>query len=148
DPICSGKPRHRCSREETRKGSGDVPVPAGARSKGNQGAAAGLSAVELDAAKNALTVVLPTPLGPVPYTELIVTDEPEGTHDTPTPKGPRSKQAIFRVSASGSGFMNDKPLTVGLKGGWRSQEGEYSVPLKGNFGDSGTLTVRWRFKVQ
>lgn len=40
-----------------------------------------------------------------------------------------------------------KPLTVPLKGGWRSQEGEQVVKLNGNYGDTGTLTVRWRFKV-
>ncbi|MGZ5583990.1 MAG: hypothetical protein ACXWF2_12880 [Usitatibacter sp.] len=148
DPICTSKPRHRCTREETRKGSGDVPVPQEATSKRNQGAAAGVSAVELDAAKNTLTVGLPIALAMLPYTELITTDEPEGTHDTPTPKGPQKRQAFYRVNPAGStGFMHDKPFTVALKGGWRSQEGEYSVPLKGNFGDAGTLTVRWRFKV-
>jgi hypothetical protein len=147
DPICTSKPRHRCTREETRKGSGDVPVPANRTSKRNQGAAAGLSAVELDAARGTLAIMLPVALGPLPYTEVITTDEPEGTHETPTPRGPRAKQAFFRVNASGGEFMHDKPMVVGLKGGWRSQEGEYSVPLQGNFGDAGTLTVRWRFKV-
>jgi hypothetical protein len=147
DPICASKPRHRCTRDETRKGSGEIPVPAEAKSKQNKGAAAGFSAVELDSAKSTLTVTLPVALAALPYTETIVTDEPEGTHDTPTPKGPRQKQMFYRVTASGAG-MQDKPFTVPLKGGWRSQQGEQVMKLKGSFGDEGTLTVRWRFAVQ
>ena len=147
DPICTSKPRHRCTREETRKGSGDVPLPAEARSKGNAGAAAGLSAVELDAQKGALTIGLPVPLGMLPYTETITSDEPDGTYDTPIPRGSRKREAFFRVSASGSGYMHDKPFTVALKGGWRDQAGEQVVKLPGAFGNGGTLTVRWRFRV-
>jgi len=145
DPICTSRPRHRCTRDETRKGSGEIPVPADAYSKRNKGAAAGLSAVELDSGKNTLTVGLPFPLVPLPYTETITTDEPEGTHETPTPKGPQAKQLHFRVNAAGD--MMDKPFTVPLKSGWRSQTGEQVVMLKGEFGDAGKLTVRWRFNV-
>lgn len=148
DPICTSKPRHRCTREETRKGSGEVPVPAEARSKGNAGAAAGISAVELDAQKGLLTLGLPVPLAMLPYTETITSDEPEGTYDTPIARGARKREAFYRVSASGSGFMHDKPFTVALKGGWRDQAGEQVVKLPGQFGNGGTLTVRWRFKVQ
>ena len=147
DPICASKPRHRCTRDETRKGSGEIPVPAEAKSKQNKGAAAGISAVELDSEKNTLTVTLPVALSMLPYTETIVTDEPEGTHDTPTPKGPQQKLLRYRVNAAG-GIMHEKPFTVPLKGGWRSQQGEQVVKLKGSFGDEGTLTVRWRFAVQ
>lgn len=147
DPICTSKPRHRCTREETRKGSGEVPVPAGARSKGNAGAAAGLSAVELDAQKDAMTIVLPTPLAMLPYTETTTSDEPDGTYDKPIARGARKREGFFRVSASGSGFMHEKPITVALKGGWRDQSGEQVVKLAGDFGNGGTLTVRWRFKV-
>lgn len=147
DPICASKPRHRCTREETRKGSGDVPAPAAGRSKGNAGAAAGISAVELDAEKGTLTVGLPAPLAMLPYTETITSDEPDGTYDTPIPRGARKREAFYRVSASGSGFMHDQPFTVSLQGGWRDQAGEQVVELKGAFGNGGTLTVRWRFKV-
>ena len=145
DPICTGKPRHRCTRDEVRKGSGQIPVPPDA--KKNPGAVAGGSAVEVDTARNTITVTLPVPLFPLPYTETITTDEPEGTHDTPTPRGPQQKLLGFRVSATGGG-MHDKPFTVALKGGWRSQAGEEVVALKGEFGDAGKLTVRWRFIVQ
>lgn len=147
DPICTSKPRHRCTREETRKGSGDVPAPDDTRSRGKAGAAAGISAVELDAEKGLLTVALPVPFGMLPYTETITSDEPDGTYDTPIPRGARKRESIYRVSASGSGFMHDKPFTVALKGGWRDQAGEHQVKLPGDFGNGGTLTVRWRFKV-
>ena len=83
----------------------------------------------------------------LPYTETITTDEPAGTHDTPTPKGPQQKSHLFRVSAQGSGVMS-QPFTVPLKGGWRSQAGEQVLNLKGEFGNAGTLTVRWRFAAQ
>jgi hypothetical protein len=145
DPICTSKPKHRCTREETRKGAGDVPVPAEARSKGNAGAAAGISAVELDAEKGRLTVALPVPLGMLPYTETITSDEPDGTYDTPIARGARKRESFYRVGASGSGFMHDKPFTIPLKGGWRDQSGEQVVKLPGEFGNGGTLTVRWSF---
>jgi hypothetical protein len=145
DPICTSRPRHRCTRDEVRKGSGEIPLPPDA--KRNKGAAAGVSAVEVDAAKNTLTLGLPVPMFLLPYTETITTDEPAGTHDTPTPKGPQQKQHRFRVNAAG-GVTHDKPFTVPLKGGWRSQTGEQVMNLKGEFGDAGKLTVRWRFNVQ
>lgn len=145
DPICASRPRHRCTRDEVRSGAGEMALPLEAVK--NPGAVAGLSAVELDAVKNTLTVVLPVPMFPLPYTETITTDEPEGTHETPTPKGPQQRSLHFRVGAAG-GAMHDKPLTVPLKGGWRSQSGEQVVMLKGEFGNAGKLSVRWRFNVQ
>ncbi len=145
DPICTSRPRHRCTRDEVRKGSGEIPLPSDAMK--NPGGAAGTSAVEVDAGKNTLTVGLPVPLFLLPYTETITTDEPEGTHDTPTPKGPQPKLHSFRVNAAGS-VTHDKPFTVALKGGWRSQSGEQVVMQKGEFGDAGKLTIRWRFNVQ
>lgn len=45
-------------------------------------------------------------------------------------------------------MMHDKPITVALKGGWRSQSGEQVMNLKGELGEGGRLTVRWRFAVQ
>ena len=145
DPICTSKPRHRCTRDEVSKGSGEIPLPPDV--KKNKDASAGISAVEVDADKNTLTVALPVPFFPLPYTETITTDEPAGTHDTPTPKGPQQKLHRFRVNAAG-GVTHEKAFTVPLKGGWRSQAGEQVVALKGEFGDAGKLTVRWRFNVQ
>jgi hypothetical protein len=145
DPICMSRPRQRCTRDETRKGSGDIPLPPDA--KKSPGATAGFSSVELDTSKSTLTVALPVPMFLLPYTEIITTDEPAGTHDTPTPKGPQQKLHRFRVNAAGD-VTHDKPLTVALKGNGRSQTGEQVVALKGAFGDAGKLTVRWRFDVQ
>jgi hypothetical protein len=141
DPGCHNRPRQRCTRDEVRKGSGDITVPRDAK---NPGAAAGLSAVEVDTSKNTLTLRLPVPLLPLAYTETITTDEPAGSRDTPTPKGPQKKQHFLRTSST----SDNKPVTVALKGGWRSQAGEQVVPLKGEFGNGGNLTVRWRFNVQ
>jgi hypothetical protein len=135
-------PRQRCTRDETRKGSGEITLPQDAKRK--KGEAASLAAVELDAGKNTLTVTLPAPLLPLPITETITTNEPKG--ETPTPKGPQPKLQGFRVNAAG-GYMHEKPFTVPLKGGWRTQSGEQVMNLKGNFGDAGKLTVRWRFTV-
>ena len=143
DPICTSRPRHRCTRDEVRKGAGEVPLsPEG---KKNARADAGYSAVEVDNVKNTLTVTLPAPIVPLPYTETITTDEPAETHDTPVPKGPQQKLQRFRVNAAG-GVTQDQPFTLPLKGGWRSQSGEQVVMLKGEFGDAGKLTVRWHFK--
>jgi hypothetical protein len=145
DPICTNRPRHRCNRTEVRSGAGEIPLPVAAKSDAR--GAAGLGAVEVDSGANTLTLRLPVPLFPLPYTETITSDEPAGTHDTPTPKGPQQKLLRLRVNAAGA-VTHDKPTTVALKGGWRSQSGEQSMSLKGEFGDSGTLVVRWRFAVQ
>lgn len=147
DPICAGKPRNRCTRTETRQGAGAVPVPPEAYSRDNRGAAAGIGAIEVDAAGKTLAISLPIALGTLPFTETIVSDEPAGTHDRPIPTGPRARQLHYRVSAAGSGGM-EQPFTVPLKGGWRTQEGERVVNLKGRFGDGGTLRIRWRFEVK
>ena len=145
DPICASRPRHRCTRDEVRKGAGEIPLPPELMKNARDAASVNWG-VEVDAGKNALTLALPVPLFPLPYTETITTDEPAGTHDTPTPKGPQKKQLLFRVNAAG-GTTHDKPLAVALKGGWRSQSGEQVSNLKGEFGDAGKLTVRWQFKV-
>lgn len=143
DPICANRPRQRCTRDEVRTGAGEIPLPPEAK-KDPRGLA-GLAAVEVDTGKNTLTLGLPVPLSTLPYTETITSDEPAGTHDTPTPKGPQQKLLRFRVNAGG--VTHDKPITVALKGGWRSQSGEQVMDLKGEFGDAGKLIVRWRFGV-
>ncbi len=94
-----------------------------------------------------MVVTLPVPLFPLPYTETITTDEPEGTHDTPTPVGPQQQLMIFGVNAKG-GATHDQPLTVALDGDWHSQSGEQVVAVEGQLREAGKLTVRWRFDVQ
>jgi len=66
DPICTGLPCHRCTRNELRKGSGQIPLPPGA--KQDAGAVAGVSAVEVDAGRNTLTLALPVPITASPST--------------------------------------------------------------------------------
>lgn len=143
DPICMSLPGARCTRDELRRGAGALPAVPGAAKDPH--AAAGFAAVEVDAEKNTLTLVLPAPLSALPYTETITTDEPEGTHETPTPKGPQARQQMFRVGPDGKGTA--EPITVALAGGWRSQSGERVVKIAGAAGEGGTLTVRWRFQV-
>ena len=141
DPICPGA---RCTRDERREGAGAVPAPPAAK---DARGAAGFSGAEVDAEKKTLTLVLPVPLNALPYTETITSDEPAGTHDTPTPKGPQAKQLAFRTGEGGT-TGGSQAFTVPLAGGWRSQSGERVVKLAGAAGEGGTLTVRWRFEVK
>ncbi|MSQ99073.1 MAG: hypothetical protein EXR85_07260 [Xanthomonadales bacterium] len=145
DPICMSLPGGRCTRDEVRTGSGDIPIPPDA--KNNPDAAVGFSSVELDSSKNTLTVLLPIPLFPLPYTETITTDEPEGTHDTPTPVGPQQQLMSLRVNAKG-GATNDQALVVALEGDWHSQSGEQVVTPEGPLREAGKLTIRWNFAVR
>lgn len=75
-------------------------------------------AVEVDTAKHTLTIVPQGPPLPLPY----------------------PRQLVFREIAYG----NDKPFTVAIKGGWRSQSGQQEIRVK----DGGKLTIRWRFQTQ
>lgn len=139
DPICMSLPRARCTRDERREGAGDIPLPPQAK-KSPQGLP-GVAAFEVDRVRQTITLVLPVPLMPLPYTETITTDEPAGTHSTPTPKGPQPRQLAMRTSA---GSASAQPMTVPLQGSWRSQTGERVVQLAGQAGESGRLTIRWR----
>lgn len=145
DPICMSLPNARCTRDEVRSGSGEIPIPDSA--KGNPGAASGYSGVEVDTEKGTIVVTLPVPLFPLPYTETITTDEPEGTHETPTPVGPQQQLMSFGVNAKG-GATHDQPLIVALDGDWHHQSGEQVVAVEGQLREAGTLTIRWRFDVQ
>lgn len=145
DPICMSLPNARCTRDEVRTGSGEISVPDSA--KGNPGATAGYSGVEVDSEKRTMAVTLPVPMFLLPYTETITTDEPEGTHDTPTPVGPQQQLMSFRVNAKG-GATNDQALVVALEGDWHSQSGEQVVTLEGPLREAGKLTIRWSFDVQ
>ncbi len=106
--------------------------------------------MEVDARGTAV-LQLPVPHGVLACVETHSTDEPSGTHDQPTPKGPQPCQMPLRVSAEGK--SNSGVLTVPLKGGWRSLSGEYVVSLgagswHSGSGEPGRLTVRWRFAAQ
>jgi hypothetical protein len=139
DPICMTLPKARCTHDMTRKGGGDMaPTPSTAQ-------------VEIDAQAGTMILQLAVPLGVLAYVETQTTDEPPGTHDTPTPKGSRDGQMPLPVSADGK--PNPALLTVALKGGWRSQTGEQTVAMgagswHGASGEGGTLRMRWRFAAQ
>lgn len=133
DPAC--QPTLRCTYNVVRRGSGTLPSRS-AKSKDGL-----FYAVELDAVKNTLTVAPQQPVFPLAYSETITTDQPARYQETPIPKGPQPRQLMFREIAHG----NDKPFTVALKGGWRSQSGEQVMQVKNG---GGKITVRWRFQAQ
>lgn len=142
DPICMEIPAGICTRDEVRKGAGPVPLPPGS---GNSSAAmASGGAVEVDAAKQMLTIRLPVPGMPLPYTETITTDEPEGTHSTPTPTGPQSKLLHFGSYGQGNLHTMD-PITVAMEGDWHNQAGEKAVEVEGAYGETVLMTIRWHF---
>ena len=139
DPICMTLPKARCTHDMVRKGGGEIaPTPSAAQ-------------VEVDVKAGTMVLQLPVPHAALAYVETHSTDEPQGTHDTATPKGPQSGQLPLRVTADGK--SNPALVTVALKGGWRSQSGERTVPMgagswHGASGDGGSLVVRWRFAAQ
>lgn len=134
DPICMSLPRQRCTRDEVRQGSGPL-----AAIKGSAAMA------EVDTGKSTLSLQLPMAAEALAYTETITTDEPEGTHSVPTPKGPQQRQRVF-LQADGQPMA--PVFIVPLTGGWRSQSGVQTRKFGGANEDGGTLTVRWRFQVQ
>lgn len=135
DPICIPLPKQRCTRDEVRQGSGALKNTV----KGSP------AVIEVDAGKSTLTLVLPAALETLGLTETITTNEPEGTHSTPTPKGPQQRQVLFRPA---DGKPQVPTFTVPLSGGWRSQSGVQTYKFSGANEEGGTMTVRWRFQVQ
>jgi hypothetical protein len=139
DPICMSLPKARCTHDMVRKGGGEV---AATRSTAQ---------VEIDAKANTMTLRLPVPHGVLAYVETQTTDEPQGTHDTSTPKGPVNGQMPLRVTSDNKSVPS--LVTVALKGGWRSQTGEQVIALgagswHGAPGEPGKLIVKWRFSAQ
>ncbi|MFT7772582.1 hypothetical protein [Roseateles sp.] len=134
DPICIPLPKQRCTRDEVRRGAGAL-----ANTKGSA------ALVEVDAGKATLTLMLPTAHEVLGYTETITTDEPEGTHSTPTPKGPQQRQLAFKPV---EGQVQVPTFTVPLSGGWRNQSGVQTFKFTGPNEQGGAMTVRWRFQVQ
>ena len=137
DPICTHHPQLRCSRTETRKGAGAVPPPQIA-AKEDPRAAAGLSGIEVDTAKNTFTVLLPLPMTMLPVEETIATDQPEHKKEN----GKRSKQ----LNPGLLGFKPiTQPITVALKGSARNQSGTQVFDMTDPAGNAGKLTARWSF---
>ena len=127
----------------TRPGRGSGAVPWGA-AKGSAGG--GFGAVEVDSQKQTLTVRLAIPANAMPYTETITTDEPEGTHSVPAPKGPQARQWVFVPRVGKADLI--PPITVAWRGSSRNQAGEQAWSITGEGGEAGRLTVRWRFAAQ
>lgn len=138
DPICVSRPKHRCTRDETRKGDADLPM------LDKNGTPITEAAYELDMNKKTVTVRVPIPLLPLPIIENIITDEPEGTHDVPTPKGPHKITKMF-IGGDG-GMKGTLDFTLPLQGDWRNQSGEQVVTIKGALAEGGKLKIRWTFK--
>jgi hypothetical protein len=137
DPGCMSLPQGRCRRDTQSKGEGDVPPVPGGRG--------GPAAAEVDTQAQTLTLQLPVPMGVLPYTDTVTSNEPKGTQEVPP--GVHARQLKFVTTSDGK-ISADGPLSVPLKGGWRNQSGEQVVQVKGEGADGGTLTIRWRFSVQ
>jgi hypothetical protein len=136
DPVCMVNPGSRCTRRHVGKGDGPLPQPP---------KLVAIHAAEVDTQAQTLTLQLPAPLMPLPYSETVTSDEPKGGQVVPP--GTHARQLLFRVTGDGKATP-DKPFTVALKGGWRTQGGEMVVPVKGDASEGGTLHVRWKFAAQ
>jgi hypothetical protein len=137
DPGCMSLPQGRCTRDTQSKGAGDVPPVPGGRG--------GPAAVEVDTQARTLTLQLPVPMGVLPYTDTVNSNEPKSTQEVPP--GVHARQLKFVTTADGK-VGPDNPFSVPLKGGWRSQSGEQVLQVNGEGPEGGTLTIRWRFSVQ
>lgn len=116
-----------CKREETRKGDGVVPPPAGGKS------AAGASMLEVDGVGKDIVINLPVPLAPVGYTQTVTTTIPG------------QKGGVTKLTGLPWTFHTNKPITVTIPGDLRSLSGTQTYKTEGSGADSGTLTVKWRF---
>ena len=137
DPICMGLPQQRCLIDTVTRGAGDVPGVPGGRG--------GPAAAELDLQARTITLVLPVPMGPLPYSDTVTTNEP-ASYQVVAP-GTHARQLRF-VTTSDDRIAAAQALTVALKGSWRSQSGEQVLQVKGAGADGGRLSIRWRFAVQ
>jgi|GEM_PF-3900892 len=129
DPGC-GKTNNICTFTRKRTGSGDSTMP-------------DFKSVEIDTAKNLISLDLG-----VPMHQLQMTEE-----STDPDKGPRTNKITkqFVTSASDVGDRAMKLIGLPLKGSYRNQAGEKVVAIKKGVDDYPgpiTMTVRWSFTVQ
>jgi hypothetical protein len=127
DPLCSGKPKHQCSREETRKGAGNVPVLAGTKD-------AYTTRLEIDSEMKEIYIMLPVPLVGVGYTRQVTSDFPD------------EKSGTSQGEVRFPGQL--KPMTAAIKGDLRNTSGTQTLKMTGADGEGGTLTVKWQFALQ
>jgi hypothetical protein len=130
DPICASLPGARGTRDETRKGGGDISLPPGM--KPDPAAVAGPSEIEIDSTGKTTTAVLPVPLIPLPYVQTVKTDDPE------------EKSGTSRGSLRFPSVM-PRTIRVALKGAGRDESGTEVMKTQGAAGEGGTLTVRWKW---
>ena len=127
DPLCSGKPKHQCSREETRKGAGNVPVLPGSKD-------AYTTRLEIDGEKKEIYIMLPVPLVALGYTKQVTSDFPD------------EKSGTSQAEARFPGQL--KPMTAAITGDLRNASGTQTIKVSGAEGEGGTLTVKWQFALQ
>jgi hypothetical protein len=130
DPGCM--PSLHCTRDETRKGAGALPLPPGAQK--DPKAATGFAMVEVDALKNTVVMKLPVPVMPLPYSKTTTTNSPE------------EKGGTTQTIASFPGEV--KPITVTLTGDLSNHSGTQTFKIDTKDREGGTLTVKWRFAPQ
>jgi hypothetical protein len=128
DPLCSDKPKQRCSREETRKGSGDIPAPPGARDTS-------AAMLEVDSQKKDVLIKLPIPLSALTYSRRVTSEFPDE----------RSGTTLEILPAM---FGQQKLITAVIPGDLRTASGTQSFKVDGAQGEGGTLTVKWQFAQQ
>ena len=116
-----------CKRSDVRKGGGPIPTPPGEKS------GAGFSLLEIDTAGKDMVIVLPVPLAPLTYTQTVTTNIPDETGST--------KQSIAPLMFGG----DMQRITVSIPGDAAKLSGTKSIPVKGDAGEGGTLTVNWQF---
>lgn len=134
DPICLEGPGTHCHRSEVRRGEGTLP-------SGPRGSAAATH-IEFDAEKQTLLIRLPVPMGPLAYTETVVTDEPQHT------KGQRSVELRSNKALDFRAPRELAPRTVALKGDGKSPSGTFTIDTKGEREERGRLEVRWSFEAR
>lgn len=124
DPICASQPNRQCTRKETRIGGGALPP---APPKGQM--------LDFDSEKKDVYVAIsPQPVTPMMYTETINTDHP--SH-----KSGSQKKAF-------AGFGKQLRPLHGPLSAQGASSGKYEVKGAGVEGESGVLTVSWRFAIQ
>jgi hypothetical protein len=125
DPLCSGKPNHQCSREETRKGGGALPKFA----ELNGGS---LARLEFDTVKKEILITLPVAFPALDYAQQVKSDFPDE-------KSGGSK-GVLRT------FPGNLPqITAAAAVDARNASGTQTIKVAGTGGEAGTLTVKWQF---
>ncbi len=120
DPACSGKPKQRCTRDETRKGGGEIPASESA------------AMLEVDGTGKELLIKLPIPLGALSFTKQVISNFPDEASGT--------SQGTLPPMAG-----KQKTITATLPGDLRSASGTETYKVDGAGGEGGTMKVTWQF---